>query len=384
MKIMYATSMRVCKIKSKYYCASEAIPTLQRYLTKFGDLQLVCRVSHSENLPQRYVEIPSQIEVIGTKSYLGFLKKSSRVQIKSALNKSDFVMAHLPSVPTYLVTHYANQMKVKYCAVVVGCAWDAYFNYSLLGKILAPFNLFIMKKSVSKASYAIYVTDSFLQRRYPCDCKSISASNVFLDSLDEKVLEKRLEKIKTNKNEYVSLATTAAVDVKYKAQEDVIKAISNLKSKGLKLKYYLAGGGDQSYLKDIANKFDVSENVVFLGQLNKDEVIDLLDDIDIYIQPSKQEGLPRAVIEAMNRACPVLGSDTAGIPELIDSKFVFKRGSIKQICEKIQLIINEDIADVAIRNFKKSEKYLNSIIDKRRNDFFDYIIEDLKSGNRQG
>ena len=44
---------------------------------------------------------------------------------------------------------------------VVGCAWDALWNHSYKGKILAPKSYMSMRRAVSKAPYVVYVTNGF-------------------------------------------------------------------------------------------------------------------------------------------------------------------------------------------------------------------------------
>ena len=46
-------------------------------------------------------------------------------------------------------------------------------------------------------------------------------------------------------------------------------------------------------------------------------VTEQLDAADVFVLPSRQEGLPRAMIEAMARSLPCVGSDVGGISELI-------------------------------------------------------------------
>lgn len=371
-KIMHVTSMNVIKINDKYYCSTAALPTLNRYIQNFGFIYLICRVHDKiEKKDKGFVEMPKEVEVLGESSYIKMLRPRFLNVMKSTLKNTKFIFIHFPSIPGYLVAYYAKKMNINYCSVVVGCTWDSFFNYSFIGKILAPFSFLIMKKYIRKSKYAIYVTKEFLQNRYPCYCNSINASNVYITELNEEILLKRIKKIENYKDDHIySLATCAAVDVKFKAQEDVIKAISKLKRKGKIFNYYLAGGGDQKYLKKIARKYNVEKQVFFLGNLNNEQINNLLDKIDIYIQPSKQEGLPRAVIEAMNRACPVLGANTGGIPELIDKKYVFKKGRVNDIVKKIEEILKDDMKNIAKRNFEESSKYLSSIIDERRNNYY--------------
>lgn len=68
---------------------------------------------------------------------------------------------------------------------------------------------------------------------------------------------------------------------------------------------------------------NVADQIKIIGQMPHDKVFTWLDSIDIYAQPSRQEGLPRAMIEAMSRGIPCIGAKTAGIPELIDNKYIF-------------------------------------------------------------
>ena len=267
----------------------------------------------------------------------------------------------------------------------MGCVFDALWNHGFFGKIIAPYMFFKMKKIIKQANYAIYVTNSFLQERYPSKCKSISASNVNIQTGDEKIVAKRLSKIDSfSKNKEIKLMTSAAVDVAYKGQEYVIKSIRILKNKGINVKYYLAGGGKSDRLSKIAERYDVVSNVVFLGELNTEKINEYLDDIDIYIQPSLQEGLPRSVIEAMNRACPVIGAKTAGIPELIGADFLVKRRSYLDIANKIEKycsLDNEIKKEISKTNFSKAMEFDKDRLEKVRNEYFKYVKSSVKRGD---
>ena len=63
------------------------------------------------------------------------------------------------------------------------------------------------------------------------------------------------------------------------------------------------------------------DRVRFRGQLTTPvDVRAELDRADLFVLPSRQEGLPRAMIEAMARALPCIGSSVGGIPELLQPK----------------------------------------------------------------
>jgi glycosyltransferase involved in cell wall biosynthesis len=107
---------------------------------------------------------------------------------------------------------------------------------------------------------------------------------------------------------------------------------------------------------------------VFFGSLPHDEVFDWLDTIDIYVQPSKQEGLPRAQIEAMSRGVPSFGSKAGGIPELLDREFIFN--TVKEICDILLSLDTDTMIEQAKRNFSESKKYDKASIERHRQLFF--------------
>lgn len=108
--------------------------------------------------------------------------------------------------------------------------------------------------------------------------------------------------------------------------------------------------------------------------LSTREVFEKLDVADIYIQPSLQEGLPRAVVEAMSRGCPVIGARTGGIPELINEKFIVERKSKCAIATAIIAMWNkETMLNEANYNFSNSLRYKEELLSNKRNEYYEYI-----------
>lgn len=295
--------------------------------------------------------------------------------IKNAVLKSDYIVVRLPSITGFIAIDFAKKYNKPYLTEVVACPWDAYWNHSIKGKLVAPLMYYKTKKRVWNSEYVIYVTNNFLQKRYPSKGNSISCSNVSLKEFDNKVLDRRMEKINNLKpGSKIIIGTTAAVNVRYKGQQYVIQALGKLKKKGItNYEYQLVGAGDQSYLKSIAQKYDVVDQVKFLGPKRHDEVFKWLDTIDIYVQPSKQEGLPRALIEALSRGVPSIGAKTAGIPELLSSDCIFSnsKNNINEICDLLTNFTQEKMRYQAKRNFVKAKKYEFTLLENKRRKFFE-------------
>ncbi|WP_207669215.1 glycosyltransferase [Natranaerovirga pectinivora] len=359
---------------------------LERYSNIFEEVVVVSRQKEVESLENKLTLASTDrvtfIRVPDFKSARTYIKiAEAKTIVKKAVKNSDVVIARLPSSIGDLVVDAAIKNSKPYLIEVVACPWDAYWNHSIKGKLLAPFMYFSLKWKVIKSPYTIYVTNNFLQRRYPTKGKSTNCSNVALTEFDDQVLARRLGRIEgMPNNSKLTIGTTAAVNVKYKGQQYIIEALGQLKKQGIdNFEYQLVGGGEQKYLTKVAEKYDVVNQVKFIGVMPHNKVFEWLETVDLYVQPSRQEGLPRALIEAMSRGIPSFGARTAGIPELLDEKFIFSntKDNIKQICTILKCFDKTVMKEQAIQNYNEALKYDKQIIEKRRYDFLEQLRNEI-------
>jgi len=122
-------------------------------------------------------------------------------------------------------------------------------------------------------------------------------------------------------------------------------------------------------------------NLFFLffldGIYNLKEKIKKIDSSKIFILPSKSEGMPQGLIEAMAREKIVLASNNQGSRELIQENktgFLFEVGNSKDLIEKINFILeknNKDKVQKVGKNTKKSvERFRWSNIVKKIEELF--------------
>lgn len=348
---------------------------LSRYTRVFGKTVVMARVIKNETDDAKYTKITNENVAIVD----GWSK--NRSEFAREVAKADLLICRIPSVLGIRAIKLARKLKKPYLVEVVACPWDSYWNHSVKGKVAAPYMTWITKKLVKEAEYVLYVTEKFLQSRYPTDGISISCSNVALPHIGKEVLDKRMSRIKDAGRKKMILGTAAAVDVKYKGQQYVMKALGEMKKRGIaSFEYQLVGSGDQTYLKKIAHKYNVSDQVLFIGSLPHNEVMNWLDQIDIYVQPSKQEGLPRALIEAMSRGVPAFGARTGGIPELLDEEFIFSHGRncAKEICRILERFDDSMMIQQSRRNYHEAQKYTLDRLEKRRTEFFERFLKESK------
>lgn len=314
------------------------------------------------------------------KNFLNFkLKKKIKKQIESAVITSDkIIIRSIGNFYTNTALKYCKKYNKDYLIEVTGFAFEGLWYHSLYGKIVAIPREIKLKKSIKDAPYAVYVTEKALQKRYPCKGKTLGCSDVELIDMDECNVSERISNLDKSTNETLKLGTAAFLDVKWKGQQDVIKVIYKLKKSGYNnFIYELIGGGNKSYLEKLVEKYDLKENVKILGVKKREEVFEWLKTIDIYIQPSYQEGLCRAVVEAMSMACPVIASDAGGNLELINEMFVFKKGNCRQLEKILKSISSNELKEEIIRNFNSAKKYQKDFLNLKRDIFYvDFLGEE--------
>ncbi|MEL5900698.1 glycosyltransferase, partial [Clostridium sporogenes] len=267
---------------NNYYGTAHNDDTFRRYYTISKELAVMIRVNEISRAeaelrlskitvsPFKVVECPNISSIKG----MLFNKQKAEKIIYKEVDESDYIVIRLPSFIGNLAVDVAQKLNKPYLLEVVACPWDAFWNHSFKGKVVAPFMYYATKKRVLNAPYVVYVTSEFLQKRYPTKGKNTNCSNVALTEFDDSILVKRLEKIKNMKDkDRVVLGTTAAVDVRYKGQQYIIKSLGKLKERGItNYEYHLVGGGDQTYLKSVAKKYNVTNQVKFLGAIPHDKV----------------------------------------------------------------------------------------------------------------
>lgn len=369
MKVVFIHSHKFRKINGRIFSLgglSEEV--LKRYINSDDNISVIARIIEEKESKSNYSEIKdARIKV---KSISDIKVKGLKNEIKEA----DLVIVRLPSLIGNIAIRTIKRYKKKYLIEVVGCTWDSYWNHGIIGKVLAPISYFIMKKNVKNAPNVLYVSKKFLQSRYPTKGRSLDCSDVILKEMPDEILKNRLKKIeKSDKNCDIVLGTIGAVNVKYKGQEYIIKAIKKLKKNGYKVRYELVGSGNNEYLKAIAKKHNVLEDVKFIGSLEHSKIFTWLDSIDIYIQPSNLEGLCRSVIEALSRACPCILSDAGGNVELVDSKYIFKKKNVRDFLDKLEKLDKQEKRQQAINNFNRAKEFSDENLKEKRENFYELV-----------
>ncbi len=300
-------------------------------------------------------------------------------EAKNILCDIDFVVSRMPSVLGAITFFEAKKNNIPTYIEMVGCPFQSLRYYGgIKGYLFAPVMWHLTRKVVRKAKYIHYVTQSYLQKKYPNkNANTLACSDVVLENFDEIILENRIKKIKNKKiTDGYKLGIVGSLDVNYKGHEVAIKAISKLKDK-YKLELHFLGSGNKEKWIKIAEKYKVKDNIFFDGVLKSGKpVMNWLDDIDIHLMMSKTEGLPRVLLEAMSRASVSIASCVGGIPELLNKENLLNKNDYKGLANKIEKLINDKELQIKLakENFEKSKLYNYENINSKRMQYYKNIM----------
>jgi len=107
------------------------------------------------------------------------------------------------------------------------------------------------------------------------------------------------------------LAPRKGVDILLRALPQVLRE--------MEVKLVLAGSGNQRDYQQLAEALGISDKLRFLGRVPDDTLRLLFSSCDLFVLPSRLEGLGIVILEAMAAGKPVVATNVGGIPELIES-----------------------------------------------------------------
>lgn len=124
-------------------------------------------------------------------------------------------------------------------------------------------------------------------------------------------------------------------------------------------------GPYREHLEELAEQHGVKDMITFAGQKDKEELLPYYQAGDIFVFPSKREGMPNAVLEAMACGLPVVMTPCEGSQELIRGNGYI--ADTEKFTEYIQKCMEDDTNDKLSkesRSVAQMEFSWNSIVEK--------------------
>lgn len=368
MKLLFVTDNGFSKLNNIYYYSAPNYSHIA-HLSKFFDSFIV--IARKDSFEQGYSIIPRNVEV-------NLIEKNNIIKLNHVINNK---IAECDAVICYGNNGYfASKIGRRRNKVVIsyngGDPYDFLMSRGTLqGKILAPIAKYMCKKSFENSDFGHYC-DEFLFDRYPANGDMLACSGVNIEC-DDNVLKNRINKINQMNNSKIKIGLIGHTKNSLKGIDLAIKLISEL---GKNFSLEIVGRGEYHDYEKLSLDLGCSQQIKFLGTLSQgDQLFSWLDTLDIYIQPSRIEGLPRATIEAMSRACPIICSNAGALAKLINSDYIFINEDVQMFKSKIELIMREgNMIKEANSNFQKAKTYDKSHREKKYDDFYSKVIKTIK------
>jgi glycosyltransferase involved in cell wall biosynthesis len=170
-----------------------------------------------------------------------------------------------------------------------------------------------------------------------------------------------------------TLIAVGSLEQLYKGPDLALQALAELARRGREVRLrWIGGGHHQAELETLASELGVRERVEFLGQIPRDRVLAELDRADLFIMPSRQEGLPRALVEAMARALPCIASAVGGIPELLEADELIPNQDAPALARKLDALLGDParMERLSARNLACAQGYREDLLAARREEFY--------------
>lgn len=355
-----------------------AYPFWTRYLEVFDRVCVFARVKDVPSVPADWKQADGEgVSFAPVPYYLGpwqCLLKVAQIKraAQHAVGQEDAVILRVSSPIAICIEPILQRTGHPYAVEVVADPYDVFAPGSiktLLRPLLRHWLFWVLKRLCANAIAATYVTKKALQQRYPCPNLAVGISDVELP--DEAIVASaRPQQDRLNTPTLIFVGTLEQL---YKAPNILIEAVAACVSEGLELKLIMVGSGQyRSQLEAQSARLNIASKVQFLGQLGSSEVRASIDRADLFVLPSLVEGLPRAMVEAMARGLPCIGSSVGGVPELIPPEDLVPPGDVAALASKIKEIVTdpERLARMSQQNLEKSKDYRDQFLNGQRTDFY--------------
>ena len=372
-----------------------------RYLRVFSEVAVCARVEDVLTVGKDMAPATGDgVSLIGLPYYQGpqqYLKKRRefRTAIASAIQPGCAYIGRVPGNVAGQAITALRAARLPYAVEVVGDPWDTFSP----GSSTHPLRWFFrrmftrsMRHECANSAVSLYVTEHALQRRYkPREgSRTFHASNVFLPTpapaspsthavsdvcLPNSAFVAAPREREVFTKQPVRFVCVGSFNLLYKAQDVLVNAFAKAVKGGLD--GHLSFVGDGIYRPEIEalarRHAQLAGRVEFLGQLRGGaSVRDVLNRSHVFVLPSRQEGLPRAALEAMALGLPCIGSNVGGFPEILEPDAIVRPGDVNDLAECLaRLAANPTrLAEMSAHNLRRAADFHADKLAVRQSAFY--------------
>lgn len=294
--------------------------------------------------------------------------------INRAIDDEDVCILRMPGAISIVAGLLLFVRRRKFSIELVGDPFEVFMtsNRNIFSRYFLSYTfLFFTKFFCARSSALSYVSGAALADRYPARTDAFLSCYSSIDLPESLVVDGR-DIAEKSDGGYVVLAV-GSMEQLYKGFDTLILAFRIVIDHYPNSRLLLVGDGSyRKYLESIAKEANLAHAVRFEGKVSRNEVFRFMDDADVLVAPSRTEGLPRVIIEALARGLPCIGSRVGGIPDLLPEKVLVKPDNPNELALRIkELLGSPDLRrELSSLGILKSREYTTSVLQVKRRHFY--------------
>jgi glycosyltransferase involved in cell wall biosynthesis len=351
-----------------------------RYLDAFDEVAVAARVrevpdngragARADGDGVSFIPIPYYL---GPRQYARRYVHARRA-LHAAFGPDDAVLLRLPAQVATTMAPAVWRDGRPYGVEVVGDPYDVFAP----GAVTHPLRPYFrwsyaraQRRQVARAAAVAYVTEHALQRRYPASDGAYTTHYSSVELGDDAFVDR--PRPPRPAGEEMRLVTVGSFAHMYKGIDVLLRAVRHGLDRGQPVRLAIVGEGrHRPEMERLAADLGIAGSVDFVGQLPSSAAVRAeLDRADLFVMASRTEGLPRAMIEAMARGLPCVGTTVGGIPELLPPACMVPPDDAEGLAGAVAAMLDapDNRARAAARNLEKARAYRAEVLSARRREF---------------
>ena len=373
----------------------------REYLEVFDSVRVISRVFPVSRVEPNFLPVEGPgvefYAMPGYKGPFGFLAHFSHVRERArhAVPTGGAVILRVHSQVANSVEDWLTRRGIPYGLEVTADPYDVLSpaaNRHPVAPIARRYFTRRLQRQCQRAVAVSYVTQTYLQNRYPPAVDHRATERAFGGGApDARQCVMAVSDVSLSPDCFVSRPRNALHDPSclrivfvgtlgslYKGPDVLLGAVAICKSQIPVRVRFIGSGQQMQALQNQCVRLGIEDQVEFAGSVTAGEPVRReLDQADLFVLPSRAEGVPRAMLEAMARGLPCLGSTIGGIPELLHEEDLVPPDNPAALAKVIVEVFSQEarVQRMSARNLVKAAAYSTAILANRRVDFYRAVRE---------
>lgn len=386
MKVLVATDAHILQTPDgRHWCKSiYGYSFWKRYLDVFDSVRIVARIKNVTCIEGDKLLVDGVgIEVFGIPFYQGPKQLAENyLKIHNALREvdkgCDVAIMRMPSQTAQMTYEHLRKGIPVVGEIVYDPSDSLNDRCSLFMRIIYKKISDNLKSFCMKANGVSYVTEYTIQNSYPSYARVNGESREHFETFYSSICLPSYgftgARDYSNCKSLKLVLSSVAMNSERKGEKVLIEVVKVARQRGYDVSATLIGDGTlRKSFEDYAKELGIAEYVRFTGLLaSADEVRKVMLEHDVFVFPTKGEGLPRGILEAMAVGMPVLSTPVGGIPEVIKKKYLRQPTDVEGFANLVCDLLDNplEMTRMSHKNFEKSLEYSDDILQHRRNMFY--------------